>query len=342
MKIRELLEGGWDSTVTQNTVLKPAIVKDVLAVVDQFVIDFNRYLSVNGQGPIQRGKPTGSSAYHEIDTAEKVDTIYGDIDLQMIAPPVEGASYGQFTTYWNKLADDFVKSSSVHYVDTALSKPGHPIFQIGDKDYVQVDFMWHWPEISAWGAARVTPERGVKGLLTGKMYSVLGELLDMSIQHAGVQLKTIDGRQVPFSKQKGTEIKTITITPETFIYDIFRYEYQQITGNRFSKTTPIDTLLLQFKGNDISEVKIAKLANGIKGLAKSFEMNGMYGKGNLSGFASAQDFLDRFMSLYEDKIITDVNAKKRDKAETPSAKARAESDKQRLLTGLEMVKGYFR
>ena len=342
MKIRELLEGGWDTTITQGTVIKPAVVKQVLGIIDTFVADFNTWLSVRNQGVVQRGRPTGSGAYHEEDQRDDPDKVYGDIDLQMIAPPVEGATYGQYTNHWNALADEFVKSTHPHYVHSGDSKPGHPIIEIGPDAYVQVDFMWHTPELSTWGAARVTPERGVKGLLTGNMHSVLGELLGMSIQHAGVQLKTIDGVQVPFSKQKGTEVVTLTINPASFIYDIFRYEYQQITGNRFGKDTPIDPLLVRFRGNDISDVKISKLANGIKGLARSFEMNGMFGKGNLAKFASAQDFIDQFVARYEEKAMLDVNAKKREKAETPEAKARAESDKQKVLQGLAMVKGLFR
>ena len=341
MRIRELLEGGWDTKLTQGTVLKPAIVKDVLAVVDQFVTDFNRYLSVKGQGPVQRGKPTGSSAYHEVDTAEKVDTIYGDIDLQMIAPPVEGKTYGQYTTYWNELADDFVKSSSAPYVDVTESKPGHPIFQIGEKDYVQVDFMWHEPKLSAWGAARVTPERGTKGLLMGNMFSVLGELLDMSIQHAGVQLKTIDGVQVPFSKQKGTEVHTISINPRSFVMEIFKYMHRQILGVPVGAMTKISTLLKDNPGNDPEDVKIQRMVNAVKGLAQSFEMNSMYGRGPLEKYSNAADFLDRFLARYEEKAQIDIAGKKRDKASTPEAVARAERDRQKIQAGLDRVKSLF-
>ena len=174
MKIRDIIrEGGWDTTLTQGTVLKPAVVGVALNVVDQFVQDFNKFLKTQNTGPVRRGRPTGSSAYHEQDTEQDPDKVYGDIDLQMIAPEVEGVTYGQFTGYWNKLADDFVKGGQAPYVDTSESKPGHPIFQIGKDSYVQVDFMWHPERLEQWGATRVTPEHGVKGLLTGNMYSCL-------------------------------------------------------------------------------------------------------------------------------------------------------------------------
>ena len=343
MKVKDIIrEGGWDTTITQGTIIRPAVVQIALNVVQQFVDEFNRFLSAKNLGPVKMGRPTGSSAYHEKDQVENPDKIYGDIDLQMIAPPVEGTTYGQYTSFWNKLADEFVKQETPHYVDLTESKPGHPIFQIGDSSYVQVDLMWHEPKMSAWGATRVTPEHGVKGLLSGNMYSVLGELLDMSIQHAGVQLKVSAGKHVPFSKHKDTQLITITSNPKLFIYDIFKYEYKDITGRDVDKTTTINSLLKQFPGTDIDDVKISKLVNGVKGLALSFEMNDMYGKGDLVNFSSPDDFLNRFLERYTEKAMLDITAKKRDKAATPEAIARAEDDKQKVLKGLAMVTSYFK
>lgn len=332
-----IVEGGWDTTLTQGTVLHPKIVGVALQVVDQFTEDFNKFLAAQGLGPVRRGRPTGSSAYHELDTQEDPEKIYGDIDLQMVAPESEGQSYGQFTSYWNKLADDFVKSGGAPYVDVSESKPGHPIFALGNNQYVQIDFMWHPSRLEQWGAARVTPERGVKGLLTGNMYSVFGELLDMSIQHAGVQLKVIDGQHVPFSKQKGTKVVTVTTEPASFILDVFRY----IAKQQGLRSPQVSDTLKQFSGNDINDVKISKLVNGVKGFAESCELNGMFGKGDLSQYTNAQDFLNKFITRYTEKAMEDVESKKRDKATTPEAKARAEQDRQKVLQGLEMVRGYF-
>lgn len=338
MKIRDIIcEGGWDTTLTQGTVLHPRVVGVALQVVDQFVNDFNKYLVAQGLGPIRRGRPTGSSAYYEVDSEEDPDKIYGDIDLQMIAPESEGQTYNQFVNYWNKLADDFVKAGGAPYVDVSESKPGHPIFALGNNQYVQIDFMWHPNRLEQWGASRVTPERGVKGLLTGNMYSVFGELLNMSIQHAGVQLKVIDGQHVPFSKQKGTKVVTVTTEPTSFIYDVFRY----VAKEQGLRSPRVSDLLKQFPGNDVDDVKISKLVNGIKGFAESAELNNMFGKGDLANFADAQDFLQKFLNRYTEKAIEDVESKKRDKAETPEARARAEQDRQKVLQGLEMVKGYF-
>jgi hypothetical protein len=86
VKIRDIIvEGGWDTTLTQNTVLHPRIVAVALQAVDKFVADFNKVYAKK-VGEIQRGRPTGSSAHHEADSKEDPTKVYGDIDLQMIGP----------------------------------------------------------------------------------------------------------------------------------------------------------------------------------------------------------------------------------------------------------------
>jgi hypothetical protein len=148
--------------------------------------------------------------------------------------------------------------------------------------------------------------------------------------------------QVPFSKQKGVEVQTITRDPGTFILDIFKYEYESILNRPVNGQTYIDPLLQKFPGNDLNDVKISKMVNGVKGLARSFEKNEMFGQGNLANYSSAQDFINQFWKRYEEKALADVANKKRDKAQTPDAIARAEQDRERVLSGLETVKGYFR
>jgi len=343
MKFSEIIrEGGWDTTATQGTVITPAVVKTALSITQQFVNDFNRWLKQKDLGPVEMGKPTGSSAHHAADSKDDPTKVYGDVDLQMIAPPVEGVSYGQFTAHWNKLADEFVKQVRPAYVHNVESKPGHPIVQISKDSYVQVDFMWHEERLRDWGASRVTPERGLKGSLYGNMFSTFGEVMDMSIQHAGVQLKVVDNQRVPFSKQKDTQLITVTINPKTWIYDIFRYEYQDSKRKPFDDSVDIDPLLKQFPGTDTSDPKVEVLVRGVQGFARSCELNDMFGQGDLAKFSSADDFLNKFLARYEEKAMIDLQAKKRDKATTPEAQARAAADKDKILKGLEKVKGMFR
>ena len=340
MKIRDIIqEGGWDTTHTQGTVITPQVVRVALQVMQKFAEDFNAYLKqANAHGPIKMGRPTGSTAHHEADVADPAtqDKVYGDIDLQMIGPELETTTQTQYTNYWNGLVNDWLGSNKPAYVHS-MESIGHPIIEVGPGQFVQVDLMWHPSNIADWGAARVTPERGIKGLLMGNMFSVLGQLLDMSIQHAGVQLKTIDGEHVPFSKQKGTELVTLSTNPGKFILDILGYEAKQLGV----ESPQVDPMLKQNPGTDANDPKIERMVRGVQGLAKSFEANGMFGQGDLRNFTSAEDFMQKFEARYEEKAFAEIASAKRDKATTPQAIARAEDDKKKVMQGLKYVKGLF-
>lgn len=335
-----LFEGGWDTAATQGTVINPSTVKVALRVIDHLISEFNDYLNNKGINPVRVGGPTGSSTYHDVDSEDK---IYGDIDLQVVVPDVPelaNKTTSQVQGYWNKLLDDYIKNANLDYVHPD-STPGHPIIKIGEDKWVQVDIMPHPERLEKWGKGRVTPERGVKGLLFGNMFSVLGELINMSIQHSGVQYKLRDKVKQPFARtMKNYDLITLTTDIDNFVKDIFDHEFQEITGKDPS-SAKVDGRLTQNPGLNTEEVKISSLVNAVKGLAASFAMNNMYGKGDLSTYHSPEDFLEAFLQAYEGKAIKDITSTKRDKAETPEAIARAAADKEKVESGLKMVKGLF-
>jgi hypothetical protein len=338
MRINEIiLEGGWDTKATQSTVIGPKTVKAALSTMQTFIDKFNQFLKNKGVEPVKLGHPTGSSAYHDVDPEDK---IYGDIDLQIVVPETEqtaSMTTAQAQGYWYKLEDEFVKSSNLSFIHPD-SEPGHPIVSVGKDAWVQIDLMPHPERLATWGRFRTTPERGVKGLLNGNMFSVLGELLMMSIQHSGVQFKVRDNVKQPYTTtRKDYQLVTISTNVESFVMDIFKHlaELQNINEPK------VDPLLKQHPGSDINNVKISNLVNAVKGLAKSFEINNMYGKGDLANYANSDDFIRSFKQLYTAKAEKDINAAKRDKAETPQAKARADDDRQKVAQGLEMVMGLF-
>lgn len=338
MKISEIiLEGGWDTKATQSTVITPSTVKTALPKIEKLVAGFNRWLDSRDVPAIKMGAPTGSSAYHDVDPEDK---IYGDIDLQIVVPETEETqekTTSQIQGYWYKLLDEYIKSADLDYIHPD-SEPGHPIVSIGADKWVQVDLMPHPERLEKWGRYRVTPERGMKGLLMGNMFSVLGELLTMSIQHAGVQFKVRDKVKLPYARtRKDYELVTLSTDIENFVRDIFDHE-ADLQGIKDAK---IDPMLAKHPGSSTDDVKIANMVNAVKGLARSFELNDMYGKGDLQQFSSAEDFISAFKQLYTQKAEKDITAAKRDKAETPEARARAESDRQKVAQGLKTVLGMF-
>lgn len=338
MRINEIIvEGGWDTKATQSTVINPSTVKSALSTMKVFVDRFNSFLKAKGIEPIKLGHPTGSSAYHDVDPEDK---IYGDIDLQIIVPETEetaNMTTAQAQGYWYKLEDEFVKSNNVDFIHPE-SEPGHPIVSVGKDAWVQIDLMPHPERLSTWGRFRTTPERGIKGLLNGNMFSVLGELLMMSIQHSGVQFKVRDKVKQPYTTtRKNYELVTISTNIETFVLDIFNHE-AELQGITEPK---VDPLLQRHPGSNIQDVKIQNLVNAVKGIARSFELNNMYGKGDLANYSNAESFVNKFLEIYTAKAEKDIGAAKRDKAETPQAQARADDDRQKVAQGLELVKQMF-
>jgi hypothetical protein len=335
-----LPEGGWTTTATQGTVLKPAVVAVALKQVEKFIRDFNAWRP-DEKPKIKMGHPTGSSAYHEVDAEEDPDKIYGDIDLQIIAPAITPRkSLTSYAGEWNRLTDQFIQDQRPDYlyVNAGHTDNGHPIFHIGSDQYVQVDFMWHPPVLAQWGRYRATPERGLKGALLGNLYSTLGDLLGLSIQYGGVQIKLQDGQPVSFSKQKNATIKTISADVEKFVLDIlvWIYRLQGNTGN-----PKIDPLLKKNPGVKTDKIQAQDLVNAIRGLAKSFELNDMYGGQLLTDISDEQDFIDKFLQRYTDKNMAAIQASKFDKATTTDAIQRAADTKAKLQIGMEKVKSMF-
>ena len=341
MRISELLsEGGWETTSTQSTVITPEVVKSVLSVIkDHFIPDFNQYLDSLGIPPIEIGHPTGSSAYYLNDPP---DTEYGDIDLQIIVPPVEGKNTtGEQQSYWGSLIAKFIQSTpGLSYV--SLTPKKKPIFKLSDKDLVQVDIMPHTENLSVWGRFRATSERGIKGLLNGNIFSVLSKMFDINLQHSGIQYKTVDGKKVNYTDTRnGYDLKTVGTNIHDFVKDIFKDQINDIRPNN----VVVDPLLKKYPGvqkvDDVDELRIQHLVNAVKGLARSFEASGMYGHGDLESYKDSNDFLKKFLELYMKKAKYAIDNKKFDKAATPNAILRAQRDKQNIANGAEYVKYLF-
>lgn len=341
MRAWEVFEGGWDSTATQGTVISPPVVQRALRASESLVRDFNRWLANENLPPVEVGKPLGSSAYHEVDSD---DTVYGDIDLQIIVPELEelaDKTSAQVQGFWVRKLSEFIDSTNapVH----PESAPGHPILSVGDDEWVQVDFIIHPRATADWGRWRTTPHRGVKGLLTGNLFSALGDALNYSIQHLGVVAKKRDGVRLNYTRtRKDYELETVTTNISTWLWDIFAREYKDIQGGD-PRGAQIDPALRANPGLDPQRgTDIPSMVEGIRGLARSLEANGLFGQGNLSEYRSAQDFLDRFLEIYTAKAQKNIDSPKRLKAATPQAQARAQAEIEKIQQGLEWVQGLVR
>lgn len=327
-----LLEGGWATTATQTTKITPKTVQLVVKIMHKLVDEFNHWLELDQETPalVQVGPPTGSGFYHMQDPAHKE---YGDVDLQMIAPNPWGLGHASYSSEWNQLWSEWVARHQPDVIRSDLSTPGHPIIQLPDGGLVQVDFMWHEPAHAKWGLARSVPPRGLKGMLNGNMFSVLGQMLHMSLQHAGVQVKTdASGQVVPFSKRKNTMLHTITTDPDHMFSHILSWCAQKPLQD-----LRMHDLLKQNPGVKWPDPDVHVLIKGTHGLAKSFTLNHMWGKGVLSNYANETEFLNEFWNTYQAKAEFEIHNPKRAKAETPEAQARAQRDIASIQSGLDQI-----
>jgi hypothetical protein len=330
-------EGGW--TTGDNPGIKAKVVKQGIVAVQNFLKDFNPWLEKQGLGPMKVGHPTGSAAYHELDDPE--NTIYGDMDLQVIIPDLpeyDDMTSGQLQGRWGALINKFIQDSNLSYIDKEESRGSQPMFILGDGSKVQVDIMPHPEKTSEWGRFRATGEHGLKGLLNGNIFATMSELIPVNLQHKGIQYKTVNGKKVNYGKTlKGYDLHTVGSDIKRWILDIFLHEAQELG----IENPKIDPLLKANPGVDTMNVNVERLVNGVKGFARSCELNQMFGQGDLERFSSAEDFLNQFVHHYVEKSQHAISAPKRDKASTAASQARAVKDREALSKGLEYVKKLF-
>ena len=331
-RLQELTEGGWATTATQNTQIKPATIKDTLQILRELMVMFNTWLLHNypDVGEVKVTTPTGSGYYHATDHPDKE---YGDIDVQMVAANPWKMGHASYTANWNSLWDVWAKQERPAQLDHDLAKPGHPFLIVPDHGIVQVDLMWQEPEKQMWGLVRSVPPPGIKGLIHGNMFSVLAQIMGMSMQYGGVQVKTQNGQPVSFSKQKDVTLTTITHNPDRMFWDLLEF----VSGKPVSQLK-MNNLIQNTPGIQLPRSDVADMIQGIKGLAKAFEDNNLFGTKYLTKYQNAHEFLSAFWQVYSQKAQDELNNPKRLKAQTPAAKARAARDIDSIKKGLAHVK----
>ncbi len=318
-----LLEGGWATTLNQDTKLTPSVVKKVVKLTEEFFKKLNVYLEEEGFEPVEFMGPVGSVSYYEKDDTDQPDKEYGDIDTLVSIPRDESITdYKNVQKYYHKILD-FADSCNLPYIiPVPESKTAGQFIIVKDgNDVVQVDMIFTYHHSKEWAKFRYRPEHNVKGALFGNLLSALAEMFHMSIQGYGVQSKTKDGVIVPFRTQKAN-VKTVSVRPKEFMIDILEDEV--------GKNAKIDPLLKQFSGFKADNVKISDIAQSIKGLAKSLTLNDAFGKGRLSSIKDETEFLAKVGQIYREKMEKAIGSTKFDKVTSDLAIEKAKKVKQQF------------
>ena len=298
---KRLAEGGWASTLTQGTVITPAVVQQCMKILTaQFIPSLNKFLETKGLAPTEISRPGGSATYYERDLVQQPDKEYGDVDVQFHIPRIEGTTNNINADTYKKAIKEFCDSNPNFSSDNGVNV----ILQLGDK-YVQVDLIMSYYENKEWTTA-LAPEWNLKGVLANSMYSAFGEVLNLSIGGGhGVQAKFQNGTLVPFRTVKDVELKTVTNNPKTWAIDIVKF---------FGGKT-ISPRLKQYPGVVGGEVRVSDMINSIRGVLESLDK---------------PELAAKVKEIYLTKINAAINSSKYDKAETPHAIEKAKHTKEML------------
>lgn len=276
--MQTLSEGGLKLPSEKRTDLTPELVKQAEKTYLSVIASWNVWLDKQGITPVEPIRLSGSSTYADKDIVDKPETVYGDVDY-LVSFPVEYDS-DDITTQrksdaaadrtYTELLKRFLIEERPADVDIEATLQGSPlqiIVKLRNNILVQVDTTITHPQHAQWMKGRYTPERGIKGYVTGNLYKALGDTLTLTIGTEGVLARIKDGRRVASSVRTGVTFKRVSSSFDTFLIDIARF----LAG----PDVDASPMLKRYPGLDPDAVSIDDLARGIVGLSQTLSNAGL-------------------------------------------------------------------
>jgi len=321
-----LLEGGWRTADTQKTVITPhTVAKIVSAFEEEFITDFNKF---SGVPPIKFGGPVGSAAYYKQDLGDPGIT-YGDVDVQLILPVESNNREEQLAS--NKLYREkilqFIQEKKPSYIIPHLNEKdyglGWLVFKV-DGEAVQVDLVISYTITADWTKTRTTPQKGLKGFVTGQLLSALSSATRVVLgANTNPHIKTKNG--------------PVFFKSDEIFLEMLKY-FAKLAGS-----TSVDTTSLKgHYGLDPNDPSFKKKCESIVAFANALMTNGVFEKDVLvAKDGTVFNSRDQFVTYILDAFIEDMEnakvAKKLDKADTPEAMKNIEKIKQHADLGKQIA-----
>lgn len=310
--------GGWATTKTQKTILNPGLIPELITVIKEFERKFNASL-INIPG-IKFIKPLGSSAHYKEDIQHAPDYVYGDIDY-LVSFPLFRRGYdtkreqeNQSISFYKKKMIEFIKTCDNIDNDTLKGNGNYLIFKLSDDRYVQIDILATTPDYVDWCLGRFTPERGLKGLSYGYLYSAFNEIYKINISDRGVLVRLKDDKLVTGKLRKGVDIKTITTDYGNFWMDTLKWCKYRIDPERTMLFTHHKILL--YPGvKEVRPVQFKDIIMGMKGFIVSLELNGLL-ENEMFPEPTAKGMIDLIRYKYLDIMDSLLDDPKYEKAES--------------------------
>ena len=335
-------EGGWRNPATQEWSVTPKVVAKIDSAMDEFVSAFNAY---SGLPPIKSNGPVGSGTYYKDDLNDP-NASYGDVDLQLVLPVESNLRPDQLEankTFSEKIRE-FVKVKKPSYIYADLSDPdfgiGYLIFDI-DGRKIQVDLVLSYTVSADWTKVRTTPEKGLKGFVTGMMLSALSEVLNVVLgSSTNPYINTLDGKVVSSATKKGAVQHFLK--PNEVFAEIVRY-YGKAAGVQNVNLSALSG----HHGLDPKDPSLKKKCETVVALANALDQNGIFAKNVIvtkdgEVIKSRTDFINNVLNAFVGMMERAKTAKKLEKAQTPSAMKTIEKIKADADRGIQMAKQILR
>ena len=331
--VQFLVEGGFASSLTQNTALTPKVVEECVGIYKKFVAEFNQYLDKKGMPSVKEGNPVGSSKYYKKDLQSNPTKEYGDVDMLFYIPRMEELSDNKNKTLYYKEIQTFTEGRD----DVQSTGENFIIVKLKSGEYAQIDLVSAYWEDRDWIEGRMTPEYGTKGAVGGYMYSALAEVLNLTMgSHSGVQMKIKGGKPVKFTTPKPDDVLTVSRSVKTFGPDICRKYFEMAGGD--PKKMKLSDSMKKNPGVNPEDMKNSDIALAIKAIGDTLELNGLFGKGALSHLKSKEDYMEKIRSVYGEKMKKAIESSKFDKAYQAGEMGAKKADKAKETLRLGMEK----
>lgn len=317
-KTESINEGGWASTETQDTVITPKTVAEIVETLKGFEKSYNIWQANNGYDTeIKMGNPKGSGTYYRRDLSQDPTREYGDVDIECFIHSRDGVKSAQRTTEYKMAITEYCLQSPDYSTEN-----GTNIIMRTTDGPVQVDLLYTYHEHANWSRA-LSPEYRVKGVISTSLTSALAEVLNLSFSSQGIQVKIRNNQPVSFRQSKDTELRTVSTDPENWAKDIYSLYYYLAHGEKPSEFPGG----LEIHSGLKDEQRLSDIVLAIKSLGNALEETNMLGHGALIGIPTKQDLIRKIASVYSNKLETAENSSKFDKAQTPAAVEKAKKTK---------------
>lgn len=305
----EIFEGGWASTLTQNTIITPAVVVEVVKHLNEFEHLYNNWVkSYDPTLQIEIGNPVGSGTYYLNDLKNNPEKEYGDVDVTTYINPIKDSTPNNTIEQFRQAIQTFCKTTKKYQTENGTNV----IFETS-AGYVQIDLIYTFHEFKIWGKA-LAPEHNVKGAISTSLYSAMAEALNLSFGTMGIQVKMRDNKPVSFRQSKDTIQALVTKDPHNWAKDIFKFYYKIKYGKpveQLPKDLEMHSGFKDVQRNSDIILSIKSLVNAL----------------NDTKIFNGAELMRNIINVFVKKMDALINSSKFEKAATPAAKSKAAKTK---------------